>query len=146
MPSYVIVQSSKRIGETTEAILCDPGVLGFPDRRTDVPVQARLVSERMLSIDGESRPIIWSMGRNGTTTYLLEGSSKAVRNRERRVALAHASELLRQLTSTLMPLATESEEPEAVAENLQLLFDWIASERERATTAPRSIRAFSSNA
>jgi hypothetical protein len=37
-----------------------------------------------------------------------------------------------------MLLAAESEEPEVVAENLQLLFDWIARERERAT-ASRSI-------
>jgi hypothetical protein len=35
-----------------------------------------------------------------------------------------------------MPLAAESAEPELVAENLQRLFDWIARERERATTAP----------
>jgi hypothetical protein len=146
MPSYVIQSGFHRIGETTDAILSDPGVAGFPDRRTNVPVRIKLVSEHILCVDGEPRRVVWSMGGNGTTTYLLEGSSKAVRNRDRRVALAHASELLRQLTSTLMPLATESEEPEAVAENLQLLFDWIASERERATTAPRSIRAFSSNA
>jgi hypothetical protein len=31
-----------------------------------------------------------------------------------------------------MALAAESEEPEVVAENLQLLFDWLAIERERA--------------
>jgi hypothetical protein len=145
MPSYVIVHSSKRIGETTDATLCDPNVAGFPDRRTDVPVQVRLVSEQTLCVDGEPRRIIRGEGKNGTTTYLVEGSSKAVHNRERRAALARASELLKQLTSSLMPLTAESE-PEVVAENLQLLFDWIATERERATTAPRSIRAFSSNA
>jgi hypothetical protein len=146
MPSYVIMQSLGRIGETIEARLCDPSVAGFPDRRTDVPVRVRRTSEHTLCVDGENRRIISCVGKNGTTTYLVNGSSKAVRGRERRAALAQASELLRQLTSTLMPLTAESEEPQVVAENLQLLFDWIASERERATTAPRSIRAFSSNA
>jgi len=143
MPSYVIMQSLGRIGETVdvEAILCDPGVASFPDRRTNVPIRIKLVSERMLCVDGEPRRIIWGEGGNGTTTYLVEGSSKAVRNRERRAALARASELLRQLTSSLMPLAAESEERELVAETLQLLFDWIARERERATTALRSIDA-----
>jgi hypothetical protein len=140
MPSYVIVQSSKRIGETTEAILCDPGVLGFPDRRTDVPVRIRRVSEQVLSVDGKNRGIISCVGGSGTTTFLVDGSSNAVRNRERRVALARASGLLQQLTSSLMPLAGGSAEPEVVAENLQILFDWIARERERAT-APHSIGA-----
>ena len=141
MPSYVIAQSLARIGETIEATLCDPNsVAGFPDRRTDVPVQVRLVSEQTLCVDGESRRIIWSEGGNGTTTFLVDGS-KSIRNRVRRAALARASELLRQLTSSLMPLTAESAEPELVAESLQLLFDWIATERERATSAPQSIGA-----
>src|SRR5262249_28191113 len=67
-------------------------------------------------------------GRPGPLTDLTrrrrdEGSSRAARNRARRVALARASGLLRQLTLTLMALARESEEPELVAENLQLLFE-----------------------
>src|SRR5215469_14791586 len=136
MPALVIVQSLGRIGETIEATLCDPGVTGFPDRRTDVPVRVRLVSEQVLSVDDEPRRIISSEGRNGAVTFLVDGSSKGLRNRERRVALARASGFLQQLTSTLMPLAAESAEPELVAESLQLLFDWIRRERERATTAP----------
>ena len=140
MPAYVITPSLGRIGEAIDATLCDPGVLGFPDRRTDVPVQVRRTSERMLSIDGEPRRIISSEGRNGTTTFLVDGG-KSIRNRVRRAALARASELLRQLTSSLMPLTAESAEPELVAESVQLLFDWIATERERATAAPGSIGA-----
>ena len=111
MPSYLIVQSGfDRIGET-EATLCDPGVLGFPDCKTAVPVQARLVSERMLSIDGEPRRVVWSMEENGITTFLVDGSTKGLRNRERCAALARASGLLQQLTTSLMALAVESAEP-----------------------------------
>ena len=127
---YVIVPSG--IGETAG---------GTPDRWRDVPVRVRFVSERVLCVDDERRAIIWSVGGSGTTTFLVDGSTRGLRNRERRAALARASELLRQLTSTLMPLAAESEEPELVAENLQLLFDWLARERERATAAPHSIGA-----
>jgi hypothetical protein len=61
MPSYVIVQSLGRIGETIEATLCDLSVAGFPDRRTDVPVRVQLVSEQVLSVDDDSRAIIWSV-------------------------------------------------------------------------------------
>jgi hypothetical protein len=55
--------------------------------------------------------------------------------------VARALRLLQQLTSSLMLLAAESAEPELVAETSQLLFDWIARERERATTVPHSIGA-----
>jgi len=58
MPSYVIVQSLGRIGETVEATLCDLNAAGFPDRQTDVPVRVRLVSEQVLSVDDEPRGII----------------------------------------------------------------------------------------
>src|SRR5215831_14734448 len=141
MPAFVIVQRLGKLGDAVDAVLCAPGALGFPDRKTSVPVRVRLASEQVLCVDDEPRRIVSSVGQNGTTTYLVEGSSKAVRNRERRAALARASELLKQLTSSLMPLAAESEERELVAETLQLLFDWIARERERATTALRSIDA-----
>ncbi len=129
MPSYVIVQSGFEIGETIAATLCAPGVAGLP-------VRVCLVSEQVLFVDDVLRGIIWSEGGSGTTTFLVDGGTKSIRNRERRAALARASELLKQLTSSLMPLAAESAEP-----RLQLLFDWIARERERAITAPRSIGA-----
>src|SRR5262249_60509080 len=104
MPAYVITKSLGRIGETVEATLCDPGALGFPDRKTGVPVQARLVSEQVLCVDGECHRIISSMGENGVTTFLINGSTKRLRNYERRVALARASGLLQQLRSNLMSL------------------------------------------
>jgi hypothetical protein len=118
MPAFVIVQSGfNRTGET-EAILCAPNpATGVPDRRTAVPVRVRLVSEQVLSVDDERREIVSSVGQNGTTTFLINGSIKSIRNRERRVALARASGLLQQLTSSLMPLTAESAEPELVAEN-----------------------------
>jgi hypothetical protein len=50
-----------RIGETIEATLCDPGITGFPDRRTDLPVRVQLVSEQVLSVDDDSRAIIWGV-------------------------------------------------------------------------------------
>ena len=131
MPSYVIMQSAARIGDTVEAILCDLGVAGSPDRGTDVPVRVRRISEKTLCVDDEPRRIIWGVGENGAITFLVDGG-KGVRNRERRVALARASELLKQLTSSLMALRTESAEPEVVAETLQLLFDWMQRECERA--------------
>jgi len=135
MPAYVIASSLGRIGETVEATLCDLDITGSPDRRSDVPVRVRRTSEKMLCVDGEPRRIISSEGVNGAVTFLVEGSTRALRNRERRVALARASGLLQQLTSALRPLALKSAEPEVVAETLQQLFDWIARERERATVA-----------
>ena len=141
MPAFVIVQQQlSKSGDAIDGVLCAPGVLGFPDRKTAVPVRVRLISEQLLCVDDEPRRIVSSVGQNGTASYLVEGSSKAVRNRERRVALARASGLLQQLRSSLMPLLAESAEPELVAESLQLLFDWIARERERATTAPKGSR------
>jgi hypothetical protein len=132
MPSYVIMQESAgRIGDTVEAILCDLNAAGSPDRGTDVPVRVRRISEKTLYVDDEPRRIIWGVGENGAVTFLVDGG-KGVRNRERRVALAQASGLLQQLTSTLMALAAESAEPELVAETLRRLFDWITRERERA--------------
>ena len=93
MPAYVITPSLGRIGETIDATLCDPSVSGYPDRRTDVPVRVRRVSEQTLLVDGAPRRIIWSMGGDGVTTCLIDGSTKALRNRERRAALARASGL-----------------------------------------------------
>ena len=61
MPSYVIMQSLGKIGETIEATLCVPDVTGFPDRRTGVSVQVRLVSEQTVCVDDAPRGIIWSV-------------------------------------------------------------------------------------
>jgi len=55
MPAYVITPSLGRIDETIDATLCDPGVSGYPDRRTDVPVRVRLVSEQVLSVERPPR-------------------------------------------------------------------------------------------
>jgi len=112
MPAFVIVQQLWKRGAAADAVLCAPGALGFPDRKTSVPVKAT-IAEKTITIDNEprARAIISSTGINGVTTFLVDGSTKGLRNRERRAALVRAAELLRQLTSTLMPLAAESEEP-----------------------------------
>lgn len=134
MPSYVIVHSPRRIGETIEATLCEPGPLGYPDHKTNVPVQVRLVSEQILAVDGENRRIISCVGQNGTTTYLVNGTGKAVRNRERRAALARASELLKQLTRVVTALDPGDN---TILGHLEAVSVWLNSERERATSTPR---------
>src|SRR5215831_3642061 len=119
MPSYVIVKSAYQLGETAEAILCDAAsITGFPDRRTDVPVQVRLVSGQALCVDDEPRRIISSVSESGSTTFLVDGTTKGIRNRERRQRLAQALALLQQFAATLKPLAAGSEELQA----LQTLF------------------------
>jgi hypothetical protein len=52
-------------------MLCDPSVAGFPDRRTDVPVHVRLVSEQTLCVDGEPRRIVWSEGETVSLKFWL---------------------------------------------------------------------------
>jgi len=134
MPSFVIAQSGfGRIGETIEATLCDPSVAGFPDRKTDVPIQVRLVSEQTLCVDGEPRQIIWSEGGNGVVTVLVDGG-KSIRNRERRVALARASELLEQLRRVVTALDPGDN---TILDHLESVSGWLCAEPERATTAPR---------
>jgi hypothetical protein len=139
MPCYVIVRSGfRRTGETIDATLCEPNIFGFPNHKTDVPVRVRLVSEQVLAVDGENHRIISCVGESGTTTYLVNGSSKGVRNRERRVALARASELSEQLRRVVTALGPGDN---AILQHLEAVAGWLSSERERATTAPRSIAA-----
>jgi hypothetical protein len=105
-----------------DAILRDPGVTGSPDKSSGTPVKAT-ISERSITIDSEPRPrsIISTVGVNGKTTYLLDGSTRQLRNRERRAALVRASALLNQLRDALRPLTAASEEPELASEGLGLL-------------------------
>src|SRR5215472_9299966 len=122
MPAFIIAQQLGRTGETVDATLCDPGPAGWPDRRTDVPIKLRRVSERLVYVDGEPRSVVSSVGGNGTTTILINGSTKGLRNRERRAALAKASALLQQLAATLRPLRAGNEQPGLATEGLALLF------------------------
>ena len=140
MPAFVIVESSSRTGEMIDAILCDPNVAtGVPDRRSDTPVRVRLPrsGERLLYVDDQPRAIISCIGKNGTTTYLVNGRSTSVRNRERRAALARVSSLLHQLATCLQPLRQESEEPGLATEGLGCLFNWLSDEQERLTEGAR---------
>jgi hypothetical protein len=135
MPCFVIVSSAQR-DKTVEAIMCDPGALGYPDRKSDVPVRVT-VSEKTLLIDNEPRPrsIISSVGENGTMTLMVDGSTQQLRNRERRVALAKTSALLDQLRDHLLALREECEDFSLVAEGLGQIYNWIAEERERLTAS-----------
>jgi hypothetical protein len=76
-----------------DAVLSDLGIGGARDRRRDVPVRVRLVSERVLCVDDDPHAIISTITQNNATRFLVDGG-KSIRNRERRVALARASELL----------------------------------------------------
>jgi hypothetical protein len=94
MPSFVIAHGPGRTGQTFDAVICDPSAAtGHPDRRSAVPVKIRLVNDRTFAVDGENREIISTTGMNGTTTYLVDGSTARLRNRERRRELARASSL-----------------------------------------------------
>jgi hypothetical protein len=138
MPSYVIVESSRRTGEMIDAIVCDPNaVTSQPDRKSDTPVRVRVASERLLYVDDQPRAFISSIGQNGTTTYLVNGRSTSVRNRERRAALARVSSLLHQLATCLQPLRQESDEPGLATEGLGCLFNWLSDEQERLTEGAR---------
>lgn len=140
MPAFVTLQSGRcKVGETLDATLCDPhAATGQPNHKTDVPVRVRLVNEHVLSVDGEPREIVSCVGGNGRTTYLVNASSRAIRNAERRRALAKATTLLHQLRDRLLLLKDESDDPEFVVEGFGLLCEWVNRERERITAAPRS--------
>jgi len=122
MPAFVITASAVS-GKPFDAILCDPGVMGHPDRRSDVPVKATILKNG-IQLDDEPRVV---------TTYCVEGSTKQLIQRERRIALNMLAEQLRQFAEALRPLTALSEEPELATEGLGLLFNWIAEERERLT-------------
>jgi hypothetical protein len=132
VPAFVIIEQSG-------AVLCDPGALGYPDRRTDTPVRIRLDGEQTLYVDDQPHRIVSRTGRDGSVIYLIEGTSKSLRNREARAALARASTLVQQLAAELKPLAAGSEAPEPVTEALGVLSGWIAGERERAATTGRPV-------
>src|SRR5215471_11076392 len=102
---------------------CSPGTFVVHIRKND---------ERTLSVDDQPHRIISRTGGDGVATYLIEGSSKGLRLRERRLGLARASTLLQQLAAELRALAAGSEAPEPATEALRLPFDWLRDERERA--------------
>jgi hypothetical protein len=146
MPSFVIAHGPGRTGQTFDAVICDPSAAtGHPDRRSAVPVKIRLVNDRTFAVDGENREIISTTGMNGTTTYLVDGSTARLRNRERRRELARASSLLDQLRDHLMRFKEEGEPPEFIAEGLGLLYLWTSQERERLAAAPRCTSEESNN-
>jgi hypothetical protein len=118
MQAFIITSSAQR-DKAIDAIMCDSSVTGYPDRRSDVPVKVT-VAENSLVIHGELRPrsIISCVGQNGVVTYLIDGSTSGLRNRERRVALAKTSALLDQLRDHLLALKDEGEDFSLVAEGL----------------------------
>lgn len=134
MPSFLIVTSQPRqAGQPVDGMLCDPCVTGSPNKSSGTPVKAT-ISERSITIDDEPRPraIISTVGRDGVTTYLLDGSTRQLRNRERRIALANALSQLNVLSKTLRPLIAASNDKLA-SEGLGVLYNWLHDERERLT-------------
>jgi hypothetical protein len=81
---------------------CSPGTFVVHIRKND---------ERTLSVDDQPHRIISRTGGDGVATYLIEGSSKGLRLRERRLGLARASTLLQQLAAELRALAAGSQAP-----------------------------------
>jgi hypothetical protein len=82
-----VMSSGIRIGETADAVLSDLDVGGTRDRRRDVQVRVRLVSERVLCVDDEPHAIISTVTENNTTRFLVDGCTKGIRNREWRARL-----------------------------------------------------------
>ena len=74
MPAFVIAKSGP-----ADAMLCDPGRAGSPDRRNATTVYIPIINDRALSGDDEPRGIILCTGQNGTTTFLVDGSTRRVR-------------------------------------------------------------------
>jgi hypothetical protein len=82
------------------------------------------------------RGIISTTGLNGTVTYLVDGSTSSLRNRERRIALAKASALVDQLRDHFLTLRDESEDFSVAAEGLGELYNFLHDEKERLTDSP----------
>jgi hypothetical protein len=135
MPAFVIVAPGKQ-----SAVLCDASSRsGAPDRRTDTPVVIRSATEQLLYLDDEPKPrlVLSSTGWNGTTTLLVSGSTRHIRNRQKRVALARAAALLDDLAAVVRPFVTTSRvHADLAASGLQMLFDWTRLEREDLAAAP----------
>jgi hypothetical protein len=135
MPCYVIKNPSHRVDE---AILCDPcdGPQGYPDRKTDVPIAVK-ITETTLTIDDEPRQrrIISCVGHgDGSVTYLVDGSSAGLINRQRRARVAEAHAVFKQLIACLKPLKDDSECPGLITLAVEELNSWFRKERKR--TAP----------
>jgi hypothetical protein len=84
-PSFIVVQGAVRKGQTTNAQLCDPNAAGGRDKKIRVLFKIRLTSDQLLAVDDEPRQIIPTWGENGRM-FLVSGSSKGLRNAERRAA------------------------------------------------------------
>ncbi len=144
MPSFIVVSKPCRIGETVPALHYDPAATGWPDKKSATPIKIRLApDERSLFVDDEQQPrsIVSTVGRNNETEYLVTGSSKSLRNAERRRQLERASALLQQAGKALMALRADSDEPETVTAALAELRIWLNRERKRATAATHDVTA-----
>jgi hypothetical protein len=127
MPSFVILNEQK------SAVLCSPNSLGAPDRKSALPIRANIRTND-IQIVGEDRPrkILSSFGGNGKIVYCVEGTTIHSQNKERRRSLSKALSQLDQLSATLRPLITASDNKLA-SEGLGLLYNWLNDERERLT-------------
>jgi hypothetical protein len=132
MPAFVI-------DGPTGTVLCSPNsATGEPDKKSAVPVQASITSSQ-IQIVGEQRPrsIISSTGGNGRRTFLVDGSTAALRNKDRRRGLHKARSLLYDLERTMRQLtvAADTNDCEPIRQSLQTLFDWVHAEYDREQSA-----------
>lgn len=111
MPSFIVVSTPCRVGQMVPASHCDLNAAGGPDKRSGVPVNIRVASEKMLFVDDEPRQILQAWGGNGKTSYLIRGSTQTLRDADRRRELARGHALLRQVRDCLLPLKADSEDP-----------------------------------
>jgi hypothetical protein len=129
MPAFVITTANK-----AEAVLCSSNVNGQPDKRSAIPVKATISATHIL-IGGEAfhRRIISANGCNGITTFLVDGTTKQLQNRERRRGLHKARSLLHDLERILRQLTAEADtkDYQPIRQSLQTLFDWVHKEYDR---------------
>jgi hypothetical protein len=125
MPAFVIVESRhRRAGQPLDAIMYDPTVAGYPDKKTATPVKV-IIAEKALKIDNEprARSIISTIGENVKVTYCVDGSTKRLRNAEQRRQPAQISAQLDRLRDRLLLFKDQSENPSLVVEGLGLLYE-----------------------
>jgi hypothetical protein len=124
----VIAESGNvTVGRTLEATYCDG------NRRW--PVRVKRINAQTLVIEAaDLRDIVSVVSEDATTSFGVGPGRKMIGDSVRHARLAKASDFLRKLAAALTPLTTESEAPGLASEGLGLLFNFLAQERERASS------------
>jgi hypothetical protein len=133
MPLVIVESPSVTLGQTLDAIYADG------NRRW--PVQIRKISERTLLVEpADARDIVSTVVENATTSSgICPPNRQTIGDPVKFARVAKATELLRQLATTLSLLKADGNEPEElVTESVGTLFDYLAAQRDRARLLPRS--------